>query len=34
MNIGKLGAVVPDSLRFCFGIATRELDVESIEIRD
>jgi len=32
MNVGKLCAVVPDSLRFCFGIATRETQLAGAEL--
>lgn len=32
LNIGKLNAVVPDSLRFCFGFATRETLLEGAEL--
>jgi hydrogenase nickel incorporation protein HypA/HybF len=32
LNIGKLSAVVPDSLRFCFGVATRKTRLEGAEL--
>jgi len=40
LRVGKLSAIVPDSLRFCFGVATQDsalagavLDIEEVPIR-
>ncbi|MBC8246485.1 MAG: hydrogenase maturation nickel metallochaperone HypA [Deltaproteobacteria bacterium] len=32
LNIGKLAAVVPDSLRFCFGIAAQDTALSGAEL--
>ena len=32
VNVGKLSAVVPDSLTFCFGFATRETPLEGARL--
>lgn len=32
LNVGKLSAVVPGSLRFCFGVAVRETRLEGAEL--
>ena len=33
LTVGKLAAVVPESLRFCFDVATRETPLEGAELR-
>jgi hydrogenase nickel incorporation protein HypA/HybF len=32
LKVGKLAAVVPESLRFCFGVAVRETPLEGAEL--
>lgn len=32
LNIGKLSAVVPDSLRFCFGFATKDTQLDGARL--
>jgi hydrogenase nickel incorporation protein HypA/HybF len=32
LKVGRLAAVVPESLRFCFGVATRETPLEGAEL--
>jgi hydrogenase nickel incorporation protein HypA/HybF len=32
LKVGKLAAIVPESLRFCFGVATRETPLEGAEL--
>jgi hydrogenase nickel incorporation protein HypA/HybF len=32
LKVGKLAAIVPDSLRFCFGVATKETPLEGAEL--
>jgi hydrogenase nickel incorporation protein HypA/HybF len=32
LEVGKLSAIVPDSLRFCFSIATKETALEGAEL--
>jgi hydrogenase nickel incorporation protein HypA/HybF len=33
LAVGKMSAIVPDSLRFCFSIATRDTALEGAELR-
>ena len=32
LKVGKLAAIVPDSLRFCFGVATKDTPLDGAEL--